>query len=136
MSCYFLDLIFNKYPDFNYQKSDIFSWYQVENKICFIQCKKNCKKNSKPCTNFYKLAHEIGHAKLNHQDYLTKIELNRMEIAAWQEAKKISKKLAGTEIPEKIIDHAMESYVNHANTDICKKCDLSLLANMCVNCRS
>ena len=88
MSCHFLNLLFNQYPDFNYQKSDIFSWYQAENRICFIQCKQSCKEGGQPCINFYKLAHEIGHAKLNHQDYLTKIELNRMELAAWREAKK------------------------------------------------
>jgi hypothetical protein len=90
----------------------------------------------KPCQNFYKLAHEIGHAKLRHEDYKTKIELNRMELAAWAEAEKIVKKLKQPKIPESIIDSAMNSYVNHANQDECPKCDLSLVGGICPNCYS
>lgn len=136
MPCYFLNLIFENYPDFNYQQSDIFSWYQAERRICFIECTNNCTKGGSPCLNFYKLAHELGHAKLNHQDYLTKIELNRMELGAWREAKIISKKLTKTNIPEEIISSAMESYISHAESDVCKYCDLSLVAGHCINCKS
>jgi hypothetical protein len=136
MPCYFLNLIFENYPDFNYQQSDIFSWYQAERRICFIECTNNCTESDSPCLNFYKLAHELGHAKLNHQDYLTKIELNRMELGAWREAKIISKKLTKTDIPEEIISSAMESYISNAESDICKYCDLSLVAGHCINCKS
>ena len=134
MNCYFLQLLFDTYPDFKFKSSDIFSWYQPENRICFVQCNKNCNRGNKPCENFYKLAHEIGHARLDHRDYLTKIELNRMELAAWDEAEQIIAKLEAPEVPEEIIESAMESYQNHAEADRCQICNLSLIGDACLNC--
>ena len=132
--CYYLNLIFKSYPDFNYKQSKLFSWYSAEKRICFVKCNKKCNKDDKPCINFYKVAHELGHALLNHQDYKTKIELNRMELDAWAEAEKIVSKFGKYKIPGDIIDEAMGSYVNNANQDECPNCELSLIAGVCINC--
>lgn len=138
--CYYLSLLFGAYPQFKFKPSKIFSWYAAEQRICFINCKKSCRAGDQPCTNFYKLAHELGHAKLKHEDYKTKIELNRMELAAWAEAEKIiedlslKNNLSLAKIPEDIIDSAMDSYVNNAGGDECEKCELSLIGGVCPNC--
>lgn len=132
--CYYLDLLFDTYPQFKFKQDKLFSWYAAENRICFVACKNNCKAKDQPCPNFYKLAHELGHAKLKHEDYKTKIELNRMELAAWAEAERIVEGLSLAKIPEDIIDSAMDSYVNHAGEDECEKCELSLIGDICPNC--
>jgi hypothetical protein len=134
-SCYYLELLFSLYPKINFEESDVFSWYSPKNRICFVGCLKNCSNNDNPCSNFYKLAHELGHAILNHQDYKTKIELNRIELAAWEEAEKIVKSLNLKSIPEDVIDLAMNSYVNNANLDECPNCELSLIGGHCPNCQ-
>ena len=57
----------------------------------------------------WSLLHEAGHAQLEHRTYNTDFELLALEIAAWQEAKLLAKKLDVT-IEEDHVQDCLDTY--------------------------
>lgn len=68
------------------------------------------------------LLHEIGHALLNHHDYLYDIHLLEMERAAWDEARKLASTL-GVRLADSAIEGALDTYRDwlHARS-LCPRC--------------
>lgn len=85
------------------------------------------------------LLHEAAHATLDHQVYNTDAELLRLEVEAWQEAQKMSRKMNQV-IDEDHIQDCLDTYRNwlYARSS-CPTCALNSLqidetTYLCLNC--
>lgn len=99
--------------NFNFISGDDFFWNHKNKTITY---------NSDDENGLELLFHEIGHAKLNHANYLRDIQLIEMEREAWSEAKKIASKMQ-LRINQNIIEDHMDSYRDwlHARS-LCPEC--------------
>ena len=71
------------------------------------------------------LLHESGHALLNHIVYFNDIELVKMELEAWEQAKLIGDEV-GIRINEEHIQDCIDSYRNWLHRrSLCPDCNLS-----------
>lgn len=88
-----------------------------------------------------KLLHEYGHSQLKHTNYETDFELLRMELNAWEEAKKIASEL-GIVIEQDFIEDCLDTYRDWLHErSTCPKCKVHGIMNSfkiyeCVNCHS
>ncbi len=81
--------------------------------------------NNTTTEGLWALLHETGHAILNHTQYYSDIELVHMEVAAWETAKLLSKKMK-TEISEDHAQDCIDSYRNWLHRrSLCPDCNLS-----------
>ena len=87
----------------------------------------------------WSLLHEAGHAVLNHQNYQSDIELMLMEVAAWEKAKKLAKRV-NIQIDEEHIQDCLDTYRDWLHQrSTCPRCGVvSLQINskqyQCHNC--
>lgn len=87
----------------------------------------------------WSILHEAGHALLKHQDYNLDIDLLLMEVAAWDQAKNIARKLK-IKIDEDHIQDCLDSYRDWLHQrSTCPNCQtVSLQINKrtyrCYNC--
>lgn len=88
------------FPDIAFVKAEMFSWSAKEKTVFFIPETKN---------GAWSLLHEAGHMYEQHSTYMSDIELLRMEIEAWQAAKKLAARY-GYKIDEDHIEHCLDSY--------------------------
>ncbi len=86
-----------------------------------------------------KLLHELAHAKLNHSEYQSDIELIKMESAAWQLTEQLCKKYE-VKFSKQEQKSALQSYINWASSrSSCPNCtknglQISKLEFSCPNC--
>ena len=72
------------------------------------------------------LLHELGHATLGHKNFNTDVARLKMEVEAWEEAKKIAKRYQ-IEIDEDLIQDELDTYRDWLHTKSkCKKCGLTM----------
>jgi hypothetical protein len=92
------------FKDIKFSHGKTFHWSPYSKTVVYqnISDKKNTD---------WTLLHEVGHAKLNHINYNSDVELLYMEVAAWQKASEIAKKY-GITINNDHIQNCLDSYRN------------------------
>jgi hypothetical protein len=91
------------YPELKFKKTDDFMWSPRDRKIHYSEEK------VKTDLGKFSLLHEVGHALLNHETYDHDIDLLKYEVAAWEKAKEVSKKLK-IDIDQDYIEDCLDSY--------------------------
>ncbi len=77
--------------------------------------------------NEYKmlLLHELGHALLRHRNFRTDAERVKMERAAWEKARELSKKY-NAEYDEELVEERMDTYRDWLHQkSLCPQCGLT-----------
>lgn len=126
----FLDLVEKlkrDFPQFAFEKNSDSHWSPSEHKIYFRE-------------NPTELFHELGHALLDHKDFIQDIDLIKMERDAWSKGIKISKNY-GYKISQSEVERALDGYRDwlHARS-LCPNCgqtgiqDRTTLEYSCLNC--
>lgn len=98
-----LDKIVADYPDLSFIESAHFSWHAGKKHVSYQKAGKDAQ------TNMWALLHELGHALLSHTDYTHDIELLQLEVAAWEQARRLAKHY-GVEIAEDYIQDCLDTY--------------------------
>ena len=113
----FLNRLQNAYPDFKFKLNQPKFAFRPPHTILL---------GSLEDPNFAPLSlHELGHALLSHQNYKTDLERLKLELAAWEQAKKIAPNF-GIEINQDLIEQELDTYRNWLHTKSkCKKCGLT-----------
>lgn len=98
-----LEKVLLDYPDIEFVESTQFSWHAGGNLVSY--------KTLKPddIRGIWALLHELGHALLGHTDFETDVELLKIEVAAWQRARKIAPKY-GLTIDDDYVQSCLDSY--------------------------
>ena len=92
-----------RFPQFAFAEHEIFHWSPADRTIYYDQ-----SKLGKP-EGIFQLLHELGHALCDHTNYTSGIQLLRIEVEAWEQAKE----LAGSydlKISSKQIEQCLDSY--------------------------
>lgn len=115
----------------NFKRAEKFSWDPKSNTIFYNQLDNR--------ETIWALLHEIGHKLLGHASYKSDLELLKMEVLAWSEAKKIAEKYS-LKIDEDYIEKCLDSYRDwlHARSK-CRSCNQAGLEKspghyVCLNC--
>jgi len=93
-----------------------------------------------PATVRWGVLHELGHAELAHNHYVTDTHLLRQEVAAWTQAGKIAEQYAIT-IDSDYVENCLDSYRDWLHKrSICPTCGMHGLQTSrtlyrCINCR-
>ncbi len=125
-----------KYPSLHFRKGQKFYWSPDTNEIYYDP------KATLP-GGLWSLLHETGHALLQHAAYKTDYELLRLEIAAWEEAKRLCQKMRLSDIDEEHIQDCIDTYrdwLHHRS--ICPTCgnksfqQSDLAQYRCFNCHT
>ena len=122
-----IETLRHDFPQFEFAKDSESYWSPTEHKIYF-------------CENPTELFHELGHAILDHKDFIQDIDLLKMERDAWSKGVEISRKY-GYKIRENDIEKALDGYRDwlHARS-LCPNCsqtgiqDCNTLEYSCLNC--
>ena len=91
------------FPAFDFVEASRFSWHAGRKNISYKALKKDDVHGA------WALLHEVGHAQLTHEDFSTDIELLKMEVAAWEEAKELAQKYC-LDIDEDYVQSCIDSY--------------------------
>ena len=130
-----IDRLKADFPDIDFVESSRFSWHAGTNNISYAVIKHNDLHGT------WALLHEVGHALLQHKDFNSDIELLKMEVAAWEQAKILGKKYS-IDINEEYIQTCIDSYRDWLHVrSTCPSChNRSLQTNKrtyrCLNCDS
>jgi hypothetical protein len=117
------------FPELKFEKSDTAHWSPTEQIIYYSD-------------NSADLLHELGHALLDHKNFVQDIELLHIERDAWEKARELAPKY-GVKINDDAIENALDSYRDwlHARS-LCPNCRQTGLQNRetldyyCVNCNA
>lgn len=122
-------------PDIQFTPGERFAWSPAERKITYTE-------SQIEADGRWALLHETGHALLGHLSYKSDIELLKMEVAAWEKAKELAKRL-GLEISEEHIQQCLDSYRDWLHRrSTCPACGTNTLQNDlsstygCFNCHA
>ncbi len=106
------------YPQIELESDTTFFWSPTDKKVHY-------DKHNQSLEGVWALLHETGHALLEHAKYFTDIELVNMEVAAWEEAKRISDTF-GIDIDEDHVQDCLDSYRDWLyKRSLCPDCRLS-----------
>lgn len=97
---HFLQQIKTTYSDISFVESNKSSWNPDHRTIYYDPTSEHVE---------YSILHELGHMIAAHQTYKTDVELLKMELQAWDEAKKIAPGL-GINIDQEHIEDCIDSY--------------------------
>jgi hypothetical protein len=120
-------------PDVTLQAGDTFYWSPRNRHITY--------KHSDEELHIWALLHEVSHAILNHSTYNSDLELLRLEVDAWQQAKDLAKR-QGLAIDENHIQDCLDTYRDWLHQrSTCPSCScVSLQASAnkynCHNCHT
>lgn len=98
-----MDRIAKDFPQFEFIPANFFMWSPHELAIYYDT--KRVKKND----GLIALVHEIGHATLDHRLYRFDAELLKMEMDAWDEARKLANRY-GLTVDEDHISRCIKTY--------------------------
>ncbi|MCL2280289.1 hypothetical protein FWC31_00145 [Candidatus Saccharibacteria bacterium] len=115
------------FPKLKFEKSDVAHWSPSDEIVSYTD-------------DAAKLLHELGHALLEHRDFVQDIELIHLERDAWEKARELAPKY-GVKITDDIIETALDDYRDwlHARS-LCPGCGQTgvqsreTLAYSCLNC--
>ncbi|MCA9332697.1 hypothetical protein KDA00_02385 [Candidatus Saccharibacteria bacterium] len=120
-------------PGIKFKSSDSFYWSPKNQTVFYI--------NQDSERNQWSLLHEVSHAILGHTDYKSDFALLQLEVAAWEEAKKLSKKF-NISIDEDHIQDCLDTYRDWLHQrSTCPTCSIVCLQNLpneynCHNCNT
>lgn len=103
MSQGFIASLQNTYPDITFHASDSFYWSPRKKVVHFVD---ELVDND---SGRWSLLHELGHALLDHKTFNSDFELVKLELAAWQKAEQIAKKVS-VKIPNDHIQDCLDTY--------------------------
>jgi len=120
-------LVMDNFPNFKFEKSDVAHWSSTSKTVFYTD-------------DTAKLLHELGHALLDHTDFIQDIELIHLERDAWEKARELASKY-GVKITDDTIETALDDYRDwlHARS-LCPKCSQTGvqrredLIYYCLNC--
>jgi hypothetical protein len=123
------------YPSLKFVPGKQFCWSPETNEVIY-----NSKSDGSKAT--WSLLHETGHALLGHASYQADLELLRLEVAAWDEAKRLARQL-NTSIDEEHIQDCLDTYRDWLyKRSICPNCNTKCLQQgdfvhyRCFNCHT
>lgn len=91
------------YPEVSFVASDSFYWSPRKKVVNFVDELLSKESGS------WSLLHEVGHALLDHTTFTSDFELVKLELAAWNKAQEIAKKVK-IEIPDNHIQDCLDTY--------------------------
>ncbi len=122
-------------PDVDFVSGKNFSWSPREKRITY-------RPDSLSNEGLWALLHETGHAMLGHLDYHSDYELLKMEVDAWEKAKKLAIEL-GIHINNEHIEQCLDSYRDWLyRRSICPSCGTKTIQKdntnnySCFNCHA
>lgn len=136
MQVSFDDLLTNirqDHPDLKFVSASIFSWNPKTKELSYMTPKKGDDDFSS------KLLHELAHAKLNHSDFKSDVELLKIESSAWELASRLATDY-GVKLSTKEQTESLQSYIDWASSrSKCPVCTKNGLQNtqtefICPNC--
>lgn len=126
-----LDRLKADFPQVQFVSSDRFQWSPEDKTIYFIEDGKNHE---------WSLLHEAGHMLCKHVSYSHDLGLLRMEVEAWEKARKLADKY-DYEIDEKHIDKCLDTYrdwiYKRSTCPICTQAGIEKTTGnyRCINCK-
>lgn len=123
------------FPDIGFAQSDSFFWSPRTQTVHYNPIVEDSDRGA------WMLIHEISHAKLAHTTYRDDFELLQLEVAAWDEARRISKEL-NIVIDEDHIQDCIDTYRDwlhkRSTCPTCRTVSLqqSDLTYQCHNCHN
>lgn len=129
-----VDKLHRIYPNLTFVQGNSFYWSPRNNHVFYIA-------SNKPRA-VWSLLHETAHAVLHHTLYAADFELLALEVAAWEEAKRLSQRHGLKEPDKDYIQDCLDSYREwlHARS-ICPCCGTETMqydqssTYVCFNCR-
>lgn len=123
------------FPDIKFTEGDSFFWSAGDRSVTYAVV------STQPEIAQWSLLHEVSHGILNHIDYKSDFELVKLEVAAWQHAKSLSKRY-GIKIDPEHIQDCLDTYRDwlHRRSS-CPKCSLVNTQSdprtyKCYNCKT
>lgn len=126
-----LNRLSKDFPTINWEKSERFSWEPSTGTIYYDPCGQDPK---------WSLLHEAGHMTKQHNTYKGDLDLLRMEVEAWDEAKRLAS-VYGETIDQDHIEDCLDSYRDWLyKRSQCPKCYQNGIEQTsgnyrCINCR-
>ena len=124
-----------KFPNIEFKIGDKFYWSPKDSIVYYLDELDNEE-------SIFALFHELGHAKLKHKFYNRDFDLIRMEVSAWDEAKKLARKYH-KKIDENHIQDCLDTYRDWIyKRSKCPKCGVVSIQTVgtnrysCFNCSS
>lgn len=118
------------FPNVKFKQSERFQWSPEDKTIYYMGYVKDSD---------WSLLHEAGHMLCKHKNYSNDLGLLRMEVEAWEKARKLARKY-GHEIDEKHIDKCLDTYRDwiHKRSS-CPQCtqagvETAACHYKCINC--
>lgn len=106
------------FPELELQADSTFFWSPADKQVHYDE-------RNQSLEGAWSLLHETGHALLDHTTYFTDVELVNMEVAAWEEAKRIAEHFS-LEIDEDHVQDCLDSYRDWLyKRSLCPDCHLS-----------
>jgi ribosomal protein L37AE/L43A len=117
----------NDFPKLKFEKSDVAHWSPGKKTVFYTR-------------SDTRLLHELGHAILDHTDFVQDIELIHLERDAWEKARELAPKYK-VKITDDVIEAALDDYRDwlHARS-LCPKCNQTGIQSRtnliysCLNC--
>lgn len=123
------------YPDLAFDSGESFYWSPANRRIVY-------KQTAQGLSAIVSLLHEVGHAILDHKYYRLDLELLQLEIAAWEQAKRIAPRYH-IAIEEDHVQDCLDSYRDWLHRrSICPSCVIQAIQQddgagyRCFNCRA
>jgi hypothetical protein len=124
-----------RFPALRFSAGRQFCWSPETSEIIY-------KPNARGQKSTWSLLHETGHALLDHQGYKGDFELLKLEIDAWQSARRLGRDLA-INIVEDHIEDCLDTYRDWLyKRSICPTCNTKCLQQgdfvhyRCFNCHT
>ncbi len=124
-----------RFPALRFKPGVSFAWSPETGQIIY-------KERAKSANSVWSLLHETGHALLKHQNYQADVELLRLEVAAWEQARLLASDL-GIKIDEDHIESCLDTYRDWLyKRSICPNCSTKCLQQgdfvhyRCFNCHT
>lgn len=122
-------------PTTTFTSGNSFYWSPKQNRITYNQLLINSEIGT------WSMLHEAAHATMNHTSYSSDVELLRLEVEAWDEAKKLAKHI-DIRIDENHIQNCLDTYRDWLHgRSTCPNCNLVCLQSSstlyyCHNCHT
>lgn len=123
------------FPELTFAEGKQFCWSPETKEVYYVSGATGDKAR-------WSILHETGHALLGHESYRADVELLRMEMAAWTQAREVAKKF-DIEISEDHIQDCLDTYRDWLHKrSICPSCTTKSLQQgdfvhyRCHNCHT